>query len=350
MKWLDDTTLEHLREVADWPDFSGTRYKVLEAIGQGGMGTVYRAEDRELNREVAIKVVRDPEFDADVAQRMLNEARIVAQLEHPGIVPVHDVGTLDDRRIYYVMKLVRGRRLDAFVTDNTTIGARLRLFERICETVAFAHAQGVIHRDLKPQNVMVGSFGEVLVLDWGVARSSARQPIASTPHETNKTRTGTPMNENETLTRMTAMGTTIGTPAYMPPEQALGHIDRIDERSDVYALGAMLYFLLTGRAPHSRKHLADAGDDIPPPRKVNRRVSKQINAVCMKAMHADPEHRYDSAESLRTDVARFLGGDAVNAYRERPIERLARIVSKNKAIVAMVAAYLLMRILLIIFS
>ena len=183
------------------------------------MGTVYRARDRRLARDVALKVMNAPAPAPGEVERMRDEARILARLEHPGIVPVHDLGTLPDGRLFYVMKLVRGRRLDE-ATASAALPARLRIFERICDAVAFAHAQGVVHRDLKPENVMVGPFGEVLVLDWGVAK---RLDVPGAP-------------ERE--------GTVLGTPGYMPPEQARGEMDRIDERADVYALGAMLQFLM----------------------------------------------------------------------------------------------------------
>jgi len=169
MTWLSDATLERLREAGDWPDLSGTRYEAQGVLGKGGMSTVYRARDRELDREVALKVMGPAEGDGTVA-RLRNEARVLARLEHPGLVPVHDVGTLPDGRVFYVMRLVRGKRLDEHARQERSLPALLRLFERVCEAVAFAHAQGVLHRDLKPANVMVGPFGEVLVLDWGLAK------------------------------------------------------------------------------------------------------------------------------------------------------------------------------------
>src|SRR5689334_18747532 len=170
MKWLSDAVLDHLCQIADAPDLSGTKYELVEKIAQGGMAIVYLARDRDLDRPVALKILADLPFDPQAKSRMVNEARIIARLEHPGIVPVHDSGVLPDGRLYYAMKLVRGKRLDEHVGPTTPLSDVLRIFEKICEAVAFAHAQGVIHRDLKPQNIMVGSFGEVLVMDWGVAK------------------------------------------------------------------------------------------------------------------------------------------------------------------------------------
>src|SRR6185295_20385903 len=167
---LSDRTLDHLREVVEWPDLSETRYELRRELDRGGMGVVYAAHDRELHREVALKVLATAVADADSATRLRREARIIAGLEHPGIVPVHDVGTLPDGRIFYAMKFVRGHRLDEYAVQGASLRDRLRKFQAVCDAVGFAHAHGVIHRDLKPQNIMIGSFGEVLVLDWGVAK------------------------------------------------------------------------------------------------------------------------------------------------------------------------------------
>ncbi len=245
MRWLSDSTVAHLKHVAEWPDLAETKYGILEEIGRGGMGTIYLAEDRVLGRKVALKVVGTGATDPAAAARMLREARVIARLEHPGIVPVHDAGTLPDGRMFYAMKRVDGRGLEA-ATAGASLPDRLRIFQRICEAVAFAHAHGVVHRDLKPENVMVGRFGEVLVMDWGVAKvfdEAAAPPPA---------RTGAPPL-SAPATAATAEGTIVGTPAYMAPEQAEGRTGGIGPATDVYALGAILYFLLTGQAPVRRR-------------------------------------------------------------------------------------------------
>ncbi|HEV3163195.1 MAG TPA: serine/threonine-protein kinase, partial [Isosphaeraceae bacterium] len=175
MKWISDATIDHLKQVADWPELGGTKYEVIEKIGEGGMATVYLALDRELERPVALKVSRAAVTDTATGERMLREARTIARLEHPGIVPIHDAGVLPDGRLYFTMKLVRGQRLDECARQRTELSDRLLLFQRICEAVAFAHTHGVIHRDLKPENIMVGAFGEVLVMDWGLAKTLHEQ-------------------------------------------------------------------------------------------------------------------------------------------------------------------------------
>ncbi len=170
MKFLSDRALERLRDAADLPDLSGTHYRLLERVARGGMGVVYTAEDERLQRRVALKVLDLTGSEGDLANRLIREARVLARLEHPGIVPVHDVGTLADGRVFYTMKFVEGHRLDKHIESVASTPDRLRIFLRICDAVAFAHARGVLHRDLKPANIMVGPFGEVLVMDWGLAK------------------------------------------------------------------------------------------------------------------------------------------------------------------------------------
>lgn len=313
--WLSDKALSQLQQALDQPDLSGTKYELLEEIGRGGMGAVYRARDAELNREVALKVLHQPEKSAGAAARMLREARILARLEHPSIVPVHDVGTLPDGRVFYVMKRVEGRRLDQFRATAPGLTGLLRVFEKICEAVAFAHAQGIIHRDLKPENIMVGSFGEALVMDWGVAKVLVDGAGASSE---------TP----ESAGGGTASGTVIGTPGYMAPEQERGEVDHIDARADVYALGAILTFLLEGRT------------DVPRP----------LRAIAAKAMAADRERRYPGAQDLGADVARFTARLPVSAYRENVWERAVRLFVRFRTPILLVLAYLVMRSLLLFFT
>jgi serine/threonine protein kinase len=351
MKRLSDATLDHLREVADRPDLDATRYEVLQLLARGGMGTVYLARDRELERRVALKVLSAPDSGPEAAARMLKEARIIAQLEHPGIVPVHDVGTLADGRVFYAMKLVDGSRLDHLVHEGRPLPELLRIFERICEPVAFAHAHGVIHRDLKPENVMVGAFGEVLVMDWGVAKL-LREPAL----ETGSGAPVRPPSEGGT-----AHGTILGTPGYMAPEQARGEASGIDERADVFALGAILSFLLA-RAPGPPEAPGTSSNTLTQPtrsaeapplvtlRRPNVVVPRPLEAICRKALAPEREARYASVQDLASDVSSFLAGGPVKAYPEGPLERTRRFARTYRTPILLILAYILMRTLLIAFG
>jgi serine/threonine protein kinase len=298
--FLPDNVIDHLREAVVAPDFSTTRYELLGEIGRGGMGTVYAGRDKQLDRRVALKVLNILDPSGQAAERMGEEARVLAHLEHPGIVPVHDLGTLPDGRIFYAMKLVEGVRLDQYSKTGVTLNERLRVFSRICETVAFAHARGIIHRDLKPENIMVARFGEVLVLDWGVAKIAGNQ---------------------------TASGAVIGTPGYMAPEQAAGATEQVDARSDVFSLGITLQVLVAQLT-----------------------APKRLQAIWRKAAASDHSARYASALELSADIDRFLAGEPVRAYRESALERLGRLASRHQTLVLLVAAYLVMRILLFFFT
>jgi eukaryotic-like serine/threonine-protein kinase len=332
MNWLSDSKVNHLRALTAEPDFSATKYTFIKELARGGMGTVYLADDAELNRQVAIKVLSTPELTEDLRRRMIREAQIIARLEHPGIVPVHDVGVLPDGRVFYAMKFVRGVRLDEYAASNNSIRERLRKFQAVCDAVAFAHAHGVIHRDLKPQNIMIGSFGEVLVLDWGVAK--IMRAVTSEEADTLMLPA-----RNTGKIDDTSHGTVIGTRQYMSPEQSRGAVDQLDERSDIYSLGAVFYFLLTDRAPGEER-----------PRAVNPKVSKPAEAVCLKAMARERAERYASASELSADVGRLLDSEPVSAYRENVFEKASRWIGKNRFLVLLVLAYLLMRIFFIFTS
>lgn len=314
MESLSDAVIGHLREVVSRPDFTGTRYEVTAEIGRGGMGTVYSALDRKLNRRVALKVMSICDAGRQAAARLAEEARILAQLEHPGIVPVHDLGELPDGRVYYAMKLVAGARLDQYAQAAPPLAERLRVFSRVCESVAFAHSQNVIHRDLKPQNIMVGPFGEVLVLDWGVAK------IAGVVREFNHANAA---RHNDTVPE-----SAVGTPGYMAPEQASGTLDHADARSDIYSLGRTLEALLESGVPQ---------------------IPKRLEAIWKKAASADRRLRYTTVVELAADIERFQNGEPVLAYRETLLERLGRLLRRHQTLVVLVAAYLAMRILLFFF-
>ena len=320
MNALSDAALRRLRDAADAPDLTGTKYEILGRIGQGGMGTVYRARDRELGREIALKVVRLPEGAPDIPARMMREARTLARLEHPGIVPVHDVGTLVDGRVFYAMKLVRGAPLHEL--SATGLAERLRIVERVCEAVAFAHAHGVIHRDLKPQNVMVGPFGEVLVMDWGVAKIVGDATLSAGIDSVRGTDDAEPA---------TGHGVVLGTPGYMAPEQAAGDPLLVDARADVYAIGAMLRDLCSGSMVAEGR---DTSGEVPRP----------VAAIIRRAMAPEPRERYPDVTALARDVAAFRVGDRVSAYAENVLERARRLAIRHSTPILLVLAYLLMRV------
>jgi len=308
--WLPNAAIDRLRDVADFPIPATERYEILEPIARGGMGTVYRGRDRELERTVAVKVLSAVVERPDVAARMQQEARILAGLEHPGIVPIYDLGVLEDGRMFYVMKLVSGPRLDEHAAQRPLF-ERLRLFTRICEPVAFAHAHGVVHRDLKPDNIMIGAFGEVMVMDWGVAQVSEMGNCS-----------GQMANCGEQLSAV------VGTRAYMPPEQAHGEV--VDARADVFALGGILHFLLTGTAPDASV----------------MRGPRALQAICRKARAGTPAARYPDVASLAADVDRFLAAEPVMALPETIADRMIRVGRKNRVAIAIVVTYLVFRYLI----
>jgi serine/threonine protein kinase len=299
------------------------------------MGVVYAAEDEKLERRVALKVLDVPGTDGDLANRLMREARVLARLEHPGIVPVHDVGTLADGRVFYTMKFVEGQRLDKFIEGVESMQDRLRVFLRICEAVAFAHARGVLHRDLKPANVMVGSFGEVLVMDWGLAKilRSDVQNVAD-PDATVLERPKQPSEESDSTKSsvVTGHGTVMGTPGYMSPEQARGEVEVLDARSDIFSLGALLRFTLTQKTP--------AG--------FAPRLDRSLEAICAKATAERRESRYSAVQELGQDVSRYLDGLAVGAHRESIFDKLARFYRRYRFFILLILAYLVMRVILLL--
>ena len=342
MKFLPDSALERLRGGAQVPDLAGTRYRLLDRIARGGMGIVYTAHDETLRRRVALKVLDITGSNGDLANRLIREARVLAALEHPGIVPVHDVGTLSDGRVFYTMKFVEGQRLDKYIESIASFPDRLRIFLRICDAVAFAHARGVLHRDLKPANIMVGSFGEVLVMDWGLAKILRGQSTGGVsdadPEATifeKPDQTDIAGNATE-ISVVTGHGTVMGTPGYMSPEQERGDVERLDARSDIYSLGALLRFLLTGHP--------DAA-----PASVGSRLDKSLMAICAKATAAEPAERYPNVQEMTLDVSRYLDGLAVGAHHESVLERAGRFYRRYRFFILLIAAYLAMRILILIF-
>ena len=330
---LSDAAVTRLRALGRWPEFESGRYTVTEEIGRGGMGTVFLAVDEELGREVAIKIP-NALASADLERRLRSEARVLATLEHPGIVPIHDAGRLADGRLFYVMKRVRGRTLNACLQEVRDRTERLRIFERICEPVAFAHAQGFIHRDLKPENVMVGSFGEVMVMDWGVAKAvGSLQSPSTVPVDSSSRQSESAVPVPAPSPIGTGDGTVIGTVGFMAPEQARGDGGAIDERADVYGLGAILFLLLTDRIP----------DADPTGTLRLMKVPRPLVAICDRALAAQPSARYQSVTALADEVSRYRDNRKVDAYRETVVERALRFGRTYRTAILLVLAYMVMR-------
>jgi serine/threonine protein kinase len=332
VRQLTDKLVARLQADMQSPDLTGTRYRLVHYLARGGMGSVWLVEDTILQRQVALKVLDFVAAADDLAERLLQEARILAGLEHPGIVPVHDVGTLTDGRAFYCMKYVEGRTLAQHIIGKS-MPDRLRLLGRIAEPVDFAHARGFIHRDLKPENIMIGAFGEVLVMDWGLAKvlNNVRNPPRQPARPPLKEELATEAGSSE-ASRATGQGSVLGTPRYMSPEQLRG--DEVDHLTDIYSLGAIMWFLLTGSPPGE-----GSADAI--------RVPRPLRAICDKAMSADPRARYPSAGEMTADIAHYLEGAPVAAYRENLLERAGRLYTRHSTAVILVAVYLLMRFVFI---
>ena len=317
------------------------RYPIQGELGSGGMGTVLLVEDGDLGREVAAKVMHArTQGDPTQLRRFLLEAKVAGQLEHPNIVPVYELGLTASHELYFTMKRVTGRDLARRIEDIArdvadgsldylaAIHPLLDVFGKVCDAVAFAHDKGVVHRDLKPANVMVGRFGEVLVLDWGLAKvlGDAGADLAATAITLAFPKLVTDEERGNDLPR-TLDGDVIGTPNYMPPEQAAGRVDAIDARSDIYALGAILYHVLTFHPPlhglGTWTVIAAAGEGrIDPPSVVRTDlpIPWELDAVVRKAMAKQPDDRYASALDLKRDVERYVAGGLIKAASYSPVQ------------------------------
>ena len=301
------------------------RYELLEEIGRGGMGVVLRGRDPDLGRDLAVKVLRpDQQHDPAVVRRFSEEAQIGGQLQHPGVVPVYEVGRAADQRPYFTMKLVRGRTLQALLKERAhpadDLAHFLGIFAQVCQTLAYAHSKGVIHRDLKPANVMVGAFGEVQVMDWGLAK--VLRPAGATPAPFSTASVDSAIRTVRSTATVTDshLGQALGTPAYMAPEQARGEVDRLDERADVFGLGAMLCEILTGRPPGGANggHALSAralGEDLEATwaRLEGCGAEAELVRLARECLAAEPEERPRDAGVVAA---------ALTAYQESVAERL----------------------------
>jgi serine/threonine-protein kinase len=368
------------------------RYRKVRPHAEGGLGAVFVALDEELHREVALKeiLVRHAHITEN-RLRFLLEAEVTGGLEHPGIVPVHGLGQYADGRPYYAMRFIRGNSLKSAILqfhsadgperDPSERALSLRRllthFVDVCDAISYAHSRGVLHRDIKPANVMLGKFGETLLVDWGLAKPLLRcfppelapapellrtaldpageptialdgqiplsPPAVSADQETHQERPLIPPSMGKSSE--TIAGTRVGTPSFMSPEQAAGHIDRLGPPSDIYSLGATLYNILTGKPPFIGTDLTKTlarivAGDFPHPRIVNPRAPRPLEGIVLKAMALKPEDRYVSAKALRDDVEHWMADEPVLAYRDPLPARLARWARRHKTAVAATAALL----------
>ena len=356
------------------------KYQVKDVLARGGMGVVRVGQDRRLRRLVAMKAAlhREERKDADVL-RFVEEAQVMGQLEHPNIVPVHELGADDEGNPYYTMKLIRGttlrdivKRLDAGDAEALAeypLNALLNIFLKICDAVAFAHSRGVVHRDLKPHNVMIGQYGEVLVVDWGLAKIIDRP---APPTDDAEPADGVRSDRGDEAAHRTIPGAVLGTPTYMAPEQAYGDAEAIDGRSDIYALGGILYHLLSLRTAVTGKHQAEvlfkltSGELTPlaawepdgpaPPPGQERpalrhlpggRIPDSLAAVVDKAMALDPAARYQQVQELQQEIEKFQAGFATEAEQADLWRQLRLLVQRHRRQFATAAAAVLLVLVLV---
>jgi WD40 repeat protein/tRNA A-37 threonylcarbamoyl transferase component Bud32 len=317
------------------PPLLAGRFVLGEELARGGMGIVYRARDDMLGRDVAVKVLHERYLaDSLVGRRFLDEAQITAQIQHPGIPPVFEVGLLEDERPYLAMKLIKGRTLEDLLKERpepaSERGRFLAVFQQVCQAVGYAHSKHILHRDLKPGNVMVGAFGEVQVMDWGLAKMLHTEgEVAQEPAARMETIGRTVVQTFRESDSRTVTGSLLGTPAFMAPEQAGGELDRLDERTDVFGLGAILCVILTGRPPYTGKSgedlrlmaicgmLADAHARLE-----QCGTDAKLVELCRACLSVEPEGRPRDAGAVAATVASYLAGVEERA-RQAELERAA---------------------------
>jgi serine/threonine protein kinase/Flp pilus assembly protein TadD len=324
------------------------RYTLTRLHAKGGIGQVWLARDEDLGRDVALKELRPERIENPVVwARFLEEARITGQLEHPSIVPIYELTRRKDHQPFYTMRFVRGRTLTEAIRDYhqkrkqgqarpLDLAHLLNAFVAVCNAIAYAHSRGVIHRDLKGQNIVLGDFGEVMVLDWGLAKLVGRpdEPF-----------TEPPVVLHDAAHEPTMQGQVLGTPAYMAPEQAEGRLDRVGRHSDIYSLGAILYEILTDVPPFIGQNTADllrrVREELPPrPRQINPTAPTAVEAICLKAMAKQAEERYESATELAEEIRRWLADEPVTAYPERWYVRFSRWSRRHKTAVTVAGVLL----------
>ncbi len=337
------------------------RYPITGQLGEGGMGQILQIRDEEVGREMAAKVIKSQDDPLAVAA-LLREAKITGQLEHPNIVPLHELGMTDEGRIYFTMKRIEGADLAQLLDpgveqEGPTLFEYLQIFVKICDAISFAHSRDVIHRDLKPANIMVGRFGEVQVMDWGLARVVGQpDPAASActldlgaGSLTERTRGDGAAEPLQTLD-----GSVVGTPAYMPPEQARGEIARLDRRTDVYALGAILYVMLTLEPPFEGDGARDVVDQViqgrlapPSKRTPEREIPRELEAVVLKAMSPEPRQRYETVAQIKQEIEAYIEGRLLQAAQYNAWQVAQKWAVRHKTAIGAAAAVALLSAVLV---
>ena len=343
-------------ETVDFQPEQQSRYTLTRVYGEGGLGQVWLAVDPALKREIALKRIRpNKHASKDAHVRLIREAQITGQLEHPNIIPVYELEHADEHgRPYYTMKFLRGKTLLEYIKDyhkhkKEGIAESLELVELlssfidVCNAIAYAGSRGIVHRDLKPQNIMLGDFGEVLVLDWGLAKRFGDEEDVEVGQR--HVELGEVASRQQTM-----VGGVVGTPAFMAPEQASGENRNIDARTDVYGLGAVLFSILSGVPPHrgskTKNSIKDTVDllkrissgETPSVRDVDASIPKTLDAICQKAMHSNPDTRYQDARELAHDVTRYLADERVSVAAESIRDRIGRWLRKHRTWAQSIAA------------
>lgn len=364
-------TAEMLKRLENAPRLDTDRYRIEEEVDRGGMGAILKIHDGQLNRRLAMKVLLDREAPRDdyeqqlahqILGRFLEEAQVTSQLDHPGVVPVHELGLDAQGKVFFTMRLVKGGHAGHVFRhayhreEGWTTTRALEVILKVCDTMGFAHDKGVLHRDLKPHNVMVGRFGEVYVMDWGLAKVTGQEdrhdvrirPDGASSLSRIDSARKRDSDSDEGASMMSMDGQKLGTPSYMPPEQAKS--EPLDLRADVYAIGAMMYELVTGRAPYTvpdlRKHAYRILEDVVegPPKRIEglqKGVPAELVAIINKAMARDVEDRYADTLALAADLRAFLDDRAVQAYRTGALIELKLWIKRNRPLAASLLAAVL---------